>query len=92
MVLHLDTPSKPEGIYRLAYQNVDTLLATYFNNTHLDETKQTLNDLEADAFAFNEHGNNLHHKDNKRYSLSQLFQAGETMVRGIWGFNINTRS
>ena len=43
--------------------------------------------MELNAFAFTEHRNNLRHKDNRRYGLSQLFQGGEAMVRGIWGCN-----
>jgi hypothetical protein len=85
------TATKPDGILRLAYQNVDTLLASFLNNAHLNESKEVLNDLEADTFAFNEHRNHLHHQDNKRHSLRQLFQGGETMVRGIGG-SINMKN
>jgi hypothetical protein len=71
----------------VGFQNVDGLPAKLNNNSHLDTTKEVADDLQLDAFAFAEHRNNLKHRDNRRYGVTQLFQGGEAMVRGIWGCN-----
>jgi hypothetical protein len=67
----------------VGFQNVDGLPAKLNNNSHLDTAKEVADDLQLDAFAFAEHRNNLKHRDNRRYGVTQLFQGGEAMVRGI---------
>lgn len=79
--------AKSVGTSRVGYQNVYGLPANISNNPHLDSLKEVADDLELDAFAFTEHRNNLKHKENRRYGLTQLFQGGEAMVRGIWSCN-----
>jgi hypothetical protein len=63
------------------------LTASLSNNPHLESIKEAADDLQLDAFAFTEHRNNLRHRDNRRYGVSQLCQGGEALDRGIWGSN-----
>jgi hypothetical protein len=76
-----------DGILRLASHNTNSLPATLSNNEHLEDLRTVADDLELDALALSEHRNNLMHRNNRRYSLSQLFQGGDAMVRGIWASN-----
>lgn len=86
-VLGIAPGSKPEGITRIALQNLNGLPAKLHNNTKLEQQKSALDDLEVDIFGFNEHRNNLQHKDCRKHGISQLFNGGETMVKGIWCSN-----
>jgi hypothetical protein len=63
------------------------LPAQLSNNHKLDKIKTILDDLNADIFTFNEHRNNLRHKENRRHGINHLFYGGEALVKGIWGFN-----
>ena len=55
--------SKSEGVSRILLENLNSLPAKLHNNSKLDKLKHVLNNMEADIFGFNEHRNNLKHKD-----------------------------
>jgi hypothetical protein len=78
---------KAEGVTRLVYENLNGLLARLSGNEKLEKLKLILDDLEADIFGFNEHRVNKKHRDNKKHSLVQLFDGGESLVKGIWSHN-----
>eukprot|EP00956_Cyclotella_meneghiniana_P010715 scaffold14988_cov36-Cyclotella_meneghiniana.AAC.2 len=85
-----DTPGKKaEGITRIAYENTNTLPARLHNNEKLEKMKHVINDLEIDVLGLNEHRNNLRHKDCRRHGITQLFDGGESLVRGSWSCNVN---
>jgi hypothetical protein len=55
-------------------------------NEKLEKAKSIIDDLEADLACFNEHKQNLMHKDNKN-GFSQLFKGGEAEVRSVSAHN-----
>ena len=57
-------PSKPNGVCRVLYENVNGLNNRMANNHKLNKAKQIIHDLEADVVAYNEHRLNLSHKKN----------------------------
>ena len=79
--------SKGEGITRFIFENPNGLPARLTGNKKLDKTKTVINDLEGDFYGFSEHRNNLKHKDNKRHGINQLFDGGESLVRGVLAHN-----
>jgi exonuclease III len=86
-VIGIAPGQKPEGVVRLVYENVNGLRAQLGGNDKLEKLRTVLDDLEADIFAMTEHRNNMKHKANRRHGIPQLFYGGESMVRGIWGYN-----
>jgi hypothetical protein len=74
--------TKAEGVVRLIYENLDGLANKISGNDKLEKEKGIIDDLEADLACFNEHKQNLMHKDNKN-GFSQLFQGGEAEVRSV---------
>jgi hypothetical protein len=82
------TPGKrAEGVVRVVYENVNGLKSQIGDMSKLDKLKCILNDLQADCFAFNEHRINFRHRENRRRGVTQLFNGGEMLVRGIGAFN-----
>jgi hypothetical protein len=79
--------TKGEGITRILYENVNGLPARLCRNPKLDKCKTIINDLAADMYCFNEHKNNYKHKENRRHGVAQLFDGGETLVKGIVASN-----
>lgn len=57
------------------------------SNPKQDKLKHVLDDREVDVFGFNKHRNNLKHKDCRRHGITQLFDGGESLVRGLWCSN-----
>ena len=57
--------TKAEGVARLVYENVDGLANKIGGNEKLEKAKSIIDDLEADLVCYNEHKQNLMHKDNK---------------------------
>ena len=86
-VLGTTPGSKGEGVSRVLLENLNSLKATLHSNPKLDKLKQVLDDLEVDVFGFNEHRNNLKHKDCRRHGITQLFDGGESLVKGLWCSN-----
>ena len=85
-----DSPGKKsEGVFRIAYENTNTLPARLHNNDKLDKLKHVIDDMELDILGLNEHRNNLKHKDCRRHGIVQLFDGGESLVRGLWSSNSN---
>ena len=56
------------------------------DNDKLEKAKQIHDDLEVDVACYNEHRQNLMHKDN-RNGFSQLFCGGEAEVRSVVAHN-----
>ncbi len=77
---------KGEGVTRLIYENLDGLLNKISGNEKLEKEKAIIDDLEVDIACFNEHKQNLMHKDNVN-GFSQLFQGGEAEVRSVAAHN-----
>lgn len=77
---------KGEGVTRLIYENMDGLLNKIGGNEKLEKAKAIIDDLEVDIACFNEHKQNLMHKDNVN-GFSQLFQGGEAEVRSVAAHN-----
>jgi hypothetical protein len=86
-VLGIAPGQKGEGVTRLIYENINGLLAKLSGNDKLDKLRVVLDDLEADLFGFNEHRINKKNKDNRKYSVTQLFDGGESLVKGILSHN-----
>ena len=85
-----DTPGKkPEGVTRIACENVNTLPARLRGNEKLEKTKHVIDDLELDVYGIIEHRNNLKHRDCRRHGITQLFNGGDSLVRGHWASNSN---
>jgi hypothetical protein len=78
--------AKGEGVTRLIYENLDGLRNKICGNVKLEKMKTLIDDLEADIACFNEHKQNLMHKDNVN-GFSQLFQGGEAEVRSVAAHN-----
>jgi exonuclease III len=78
---------KAEGVTRLVYENINGLLAKLSGNDKLDKLRLILDELEADLFGFNEHRINKKHADNRKYGVTQLFNGGESLVKGILSHN-----
>jgi hypothetical protein len=79
---------KEEGITRLLYENANGIHNRLGGNEKLDKAKDLINELEADVVAYNEHRQNLRHKDN-RNGWNQLFRGGEADVRSVVAHNVH---
>eukprot|EP00956_Cyclotella_meneghiniana_P000971 scaffold1144_cov22-Cyclotella_meneghiniana.AAC.5 len=88
-VLGTNPGKKAEGVTRIACENVNTLPARLHKNEKLDKIKHVIDDLELDIYGIIEHRNNLRHKDCRRHGITQLFNGGESLVRGQWCCNEN---
>jgi hypothetical protein len=77
---------KEEGITRLLYENANGIYNRLGGNEKLDKAKDIINELGADIVAYNEHRQNLRHKDN-RNGWNQLFRGGEADVRSVVAHN-----
>ena len=80
--------SKPEGITRLVYENVNGLKCQWTNNDKIDKARELHDELEVDIAAYNEHRLNMKHKANG-IGFSQLFNGGEAEVRSVGAHNVN---
>ena len=78
--------TKAEGVVRLIYENLDGLANRIGGNEKLEKAKSIIDDLEADLVCYNEHKQNLMHKDNKN-GFSQMFKGGEAEVRSVAAHN-----
>jgi hypothetical protein len=74
---------KEEGITRLLYENANGILNRLGGNEKLEKAKDLIDELGADVVAYNEHRQNLRHRDN-RNGWNQLFwgRGGGTLGRG----------
>ena len=77
---------KADGVVRLVYENLDGLNNGIGGNEKLEKAKEVIDDLEADLACFNEHKQNLMHKDNVN-GFSQMFKGGEAEVRAVAAHN-----
>ena len=66
---------KDDGIIRLLYENANGIPNRLGGNKKLDKAKELIDKLGADVIAYNEHQQNLRHKDN-RNGWNQLFRGG----------------
>lgn len=80
--------SKPEGVWRMIYENLNGIRSRLSDNDKLDKIKSIIDDMEADIACFNEHRLNLQHKENKN-GFSQMFKGGEAEIRSIAAHNSN---
>ena len=79
---------KDDGIVRLLYENANGIPNRLGGNEKLDKAKELIDKLGAEVIAYNEHRQNLRHKDN-RNGWNQLFRGGESDVRSIVAHNIH---
>jgi hypothetical protein len=79
---------KEEGITRRLYENANGIHNRLRGNEKLDKAKDLINELGADLVAYNEHRQNLWHKDN-RNDWNQLFRWGEADVRSVVAHNVH---
>ena len=79
---------KEEGITRLIYENANGIPNRLNGNDKLDKAKDLLNELGANVVAYNEHHQNLQHKDN-RNGWNQLFRGGEADIRSVAAHNVH---
>ena len=79
---------KEEGITRLLYKNANGIRNRLGGNKKLDKAKDLINELGANLVAYNEHHQNLWHKDN-RNDWNQLFRWGEADVRSVVAHNVH---
>ncbi len=77
---------KEEGITRLLYENANGKPNRLGGNNKLDKAKDLINKLGADIVAYNEHRQNLRHKDN-RNGWNQLFRGGEEDIHLVVAHN-----
>ena len=78
--------SKPDGVFRLVYENCNGLSNKITGNEKLEKAREIHDDLEVDVACYNEHRQNLMHKDN-RNGFAQLFGGGEAEVRAVSAHN-----
>ena len=71
--------SKPEGVWRLLYENLNGIGSCLAGNDELDKAKGTIDDMEADIVCYNEHRLNLMHKKNMK-GFSQVFRVGKAEI------------
>ena len=79
---------KEEGITRLLYENANGIQNKLAGNDKLEKAKDLINELGADVVAYNEHRQNLRHRDN-RSGWNQLFKGGEADVRSVVAHNVH---
>ena len=79
---------KEEGITRSLYENVNRIHIRLGGNDKLEKAKDLIDKLGADVVAYNEHRQNLRHKDN-RNGCNQLFWRGEVEVRSAVAHNVH---
>ena len=80
--------NKEEGITRLLYENTNGIHNRLGGNEKLNKAKDLINELGADVMAYNEHRQNLRHKEN-RNCRSQLFRGGGADVRSVVAHNVH---
>lgn len=73
--------SKPEGGWRLIYENLNGIWLRILGNDKLEKA-QGIDDVEADIVCYDEHRLNLMHKEN-RNGFSQMFKEGKAKVLTI---------
>jgi hypothetical protein len=66
---------KDDGIIRLLYENANGIPDRLGGNEKLDKAKELIDELGANVVAYNEHRQNLRHKDNQN-GWNQLFRGG----------------
>jgi hypothetical protein len=79
---------KEEGITCLLYDNANGIPNRLCGNEKLDKAKDLINELGADVVAYNEHRQNLRHKD-KRNGWNQLFRGGKADIRSVVAHNVH---
>eukprot|EP00956_Cyclotella_meneghiniana_P001980 scaffold2227_cov52-Cyclotella_meneghiniana.AAC.2 len=57
--------SKQDGVFRLVYENCNGLSNKISGNDKLDKAREINDELEVDVACYNEHRQNLMHKDNR---------------------------
>ena len=80
--------SKPEGVTRLLYENINGIPCRWANNDKLEKARELHDELEADIVAYNEHRLNMRHKDNS-IGFGRLFSGGEADVRSVVAHNVH---
>ncbi len=70
------------------YENANGIYNRLGGNEKLERAKDLINELGADVVAYNEHSQNLWHKDN-RNGRNQLFRGGEADVRSVVAHNVH---
>ena len=80
--------SKPEGVTRLVYENVNGLKCQWSNNDKVEKARELHDELNVDIAAYNEHRLNMKHKANS-IGFSRLFNGGEADVRSVVAHNVH---
>jgi hypothetical protein len=66
---------KGEGVTRVIYENLNGLQSTLSKNEKLDKARQVINDFQADVVCYNEHHQNLKHKQTEMGSVRCLMRG-----------------
>ena len=72
----------------MLYENANGILNRLGGNEKLEKAKDLIDELGADIVAYNEHRQNLRHRDN-RNGWNQLFRGGEAEVRSAVAHNVH---
>jgi hypothetical protein len=81
-------PTKPDGIIRLIYENVNRLNNKLADNEKVERAKKIHDKLEVDIVTYIEHQLNMRHPRNIN-GFNQLFQGGETEIWSIVANNVH---
>jgi hypothetical protein len=88
--VHGITPgSKPDGVIRLIYKNVNGINNRLCNNEKVEKAKEIIDDLEADIVAYNEHHLNMQDK-NMSMALANYSEVGRQLFPR-WSHIMSTR-
>ena len=80
--------SKPEGVIRLIYENVNGLNNRLSGNEKVEKAKEIHDELEVDLVAYNEHRLNMQDRRNVN-GFNQLFKGGEAAVQSVIAHNVH---
>ena len=87
--IHGEAPgSKPEGVFRLIYENVNGISNRLTGNDKVEKAKELHDELEVDLVAYNEHRLNMQHRQNCN-GFNQLFKGGEATVKSVVAHNVH---
>ena len=87
--IHGEAPgSKPEGVFRLIYENVNGISNRLTGNDKVEKAKEIHDELEVDLVAYNEHRLNMQDRQNCN-GFNQLFKGGEATVKSVVAHNVH---
>ncbi len=80
--------SKPEGVIRLIYKNVNGISNNLINSNKVEKAKEIIDKLEVDIVAYNEHHLNMQDWQNVN-GFNQLFKGGEAAIQSVVAHNVH---